>query len=104
VAVQSQVTEAEVTSLVAEYEAQYLFADNCKEGKDRAQVLRAAVKRLLCAGSCKKKAPRHLQPILMIRPTGSVTGTCLSRLMAEGYGFGAEVTGKRLLLHGRYGL
>lgn len=43
VAVQNRVTEAEVDALVAEYEKEYDFADNCKAGgKDREQVRCAA--------------------------------------------------------------
>ena len=61
VAVQNRVTEAEVDALVAEYEKEYDFADNCKAGgKDREQVR--------CAASATKPARRLLRPISMTLP------------------------------------
>ena len=92
VAVQAQVTEAEVTSLVAEYEAQYLFADNCKEGgKDRAQVLRAAREEIALRRFLQEKGAKAFTTNFDdLAGLDQLPGLACQRLMAEGYGFGAE--------------
>ncbi|MFA7089848.1 MAG: L-arabinose isomerase, partial [Bacteroidales bacterium] len=92
VAVQSQVTDEEVAALVAEYEAQYLVADNCKEGgKDRDQVLRAAREEIALRRFLEEKGAKAFTTNFDdLAGLDQLPGLACQRLMAEGYGFGAE--------------
>jgi len=92
VAVQSQVTDEEVAALVAEYETQYLVADNCKEGgKDRDQVLRAAREEIALRRFLEEKGAKAFTTNFDdLAGLDQLPGLACQRLMAEGYGFGAE--------------
>nr|WP_319397354.1 L-arabinose isomerase [uncultured Carboxylicivirga sp.] len=92
VAYQEKVTDAEVAELVKVYEADYDFADNCKEGGEfRAQVTHAArieiaLRRLLEA----KGAKAFTSNFDDLEGVDQLPGLASQRLMADGYGFGAE--------------
>ena len=92
VAVQNEVTDEEVAELVKVYEADYNFVDNCKEGgKDREQVAHAAkieiaLRRLLEAKGAKAFTTNFDD----LEGIDQLPGLASQRLMADGYGFGAE--------------
>ena len=92
VAVQSKVTDKEVAALVAEYESQYLVAENCKEGgKDRPQVLRAAREEIALRRFLEEKGAKAFTTNFDdLAGLDQLPGLACQRLMAEGYGFGAE--------------
>jgi len=92
VAVQSQVTDAEVDALVAEYEMQYKVAENCQAGgKDRAQVLRAAREEIALRRFLQEKGAKAFTTNFDdLAGLDQLPGLACQRLMAEGYGFGAE--------------
>ncbi|MBP6064399.1 L-arabinose isomerase [Bacteroides sp.] len=92
VKVQNEVTDAEIAELVAIYEQEYNFADNCKAGgKDRKQVTEAArieiaLRRLLE----EKGAKAFTTNFDDLEGIDQLPGLASQRLMADGYGFGAE--------------
>lgn len=92
VKVQQEVTDAEIAQLVATYEQEYSFAENCKAGgKDRQQVIEAArieiaLRRLLEAKGAKAFTTNFDD----LEGIDQLPGLASQRLMADGYGFGAE--------------
>ncbi|MBN2167216.1 MAG: L-arabinose isomerase [Marinilabiliaceae bacterium] len=92
VAYQDKVTDKEVAELVKVYEKEYVFADNCIEGgKDRGQVENAArieiaLRRFLEAKGAKAFTTNFDD----LAGIDQLPGLASQRLMAEGYGFGAE--------------
>ncbi|MBS2099815.1 L-arabinose isomerase [Carboxylicivirga linearis] len=92
VAVQDEVTDAEVAELVKVYEQDYDLADNCKEGGEfRDQVVKAArieiaLRRFLDA----KGAKAFTSNFDDLSGVDQLPGLASQRLMADGYGFGAE--------------
>lgn len=101
VAYQDKVTEAEVDALVAVYEKEYEFADNCKKGaKDHKQVREAAREELALRSFLKdKKAKGFTTNFDALHGFDQLPGLASQRLMAEGYGFGAEGDWKTAALY-----
>ncbi len=101
VAEQDKVTESEVAALVKTYENEYDLAKNCKEGgKDRKQVVEAArveiaLRRLLKAKGAKAFTTNFDD----LKGIDQLPGLACQRLMAEGYGFGAEGDWKTAALY-----
>jgi L-arabinose isomerase len=92
VACQDKVTEAEIDALVAEYESLYTFADNCKKGaKDHQQVREAAREEIALRRFLKDKGAKAFTTNFnALHGLNQLPGLACQRLMAEGYGFGAE--------------
>ena len=92
VKVQDDVSDEDVAELVKIYEAEYDLADNCKEGgKDREQVVKAArieigLRRYLEAKGAKAFTTNFDD----LEGVDQLPGLASQRLMADGYGFGAE--------------
>ncbi len=92
VKVQDNVSDEDVAELVKIYEAEYDLADNCKEGgKDREQVVKAArieigLRRYLEAKGAKAFTTNFDD----LEGVDQLPGLASQRLMADGYGFGAE--------------
>ncbi len=92
VKVVNQVTDAEIDKLVAEYNEKYVVAASLKKGADKHQSLRDAAKieigmrNFLQDGGFKGYTDtfEDLHGLLQL------PGIASQRLMAEGYGFGAE--------------
>lgn len=101
VAVQNRVTEAEVDALVAEYEKEYDFADNCKAGgKDREQVRCAAREEIALHRFLEEKGAKAFTTNFDdLAGVDQLPGLACQRLMAEGYGFGAEGDWKTAALY-----
>lgn len=101
VAVQDEVTDADMAEMLKTYEAEYELADNCKEGgKDRQQVVEAArieiaLRRLLKAKGAKAFTTNFDD----LKGIDQLPGLACQRLMAEGYGFGAEGDWKTAALY-----
>lgn len=101
VAVQNEVTDADIAEMLQTYEAEYDLADNCKEGgKDRKQVVEAArveiaLRRLLKAKGAKAFTTNFDD----LKGIDQLPGLACQRLMAEGYGFGAEGDWKTAALY-----
>lgn len=92
VAVQDKVTEAEVDQLVAVYEKEYVFADNVKKGgKDYNQVREAAREEIALRRFLEAKGAKAFTTNFdELHGLNQLPGLASQRLMAEGYGFGAE--------------
>ncbi|MCW3785598.1 L-arabinose isomerase [Plebeiibacterium sediminum] len=92
VKVQDNVSDEDVAALVKIYEEEYDLADNCKEGgKDREQVVKAArieigLRRYLEAKGAKAFTTNFDD----LEGVDQLPGLASQRLMADGYGFGAE--------------
>ncbi len=101
VAVQDQVTEAEVDALVAEYEKEYDLAPNCQAGgKDRQQVRNAAREEIALRRFLKEKGAKAFTTNFDdLAGVDQLPGLACQRLMAEGYGFGAEGDWKTAALY-----
>jgi L-arabinose isomerase len=86
------VTEAEIDSLVAEYEKRYDFADDCKRGMEKFQVVRNAAAQEIGLRRFleEKKAKAFTTSFDELEGMTQLMGFASQRLMAEGYGFGAE--------------
>lgn len=101
VAVQDEVTDADIAEMLKTYETEYDLADNCKEGgKDRSQVVEAArieiaLRRLLKAKGAKAFTTNFDD----LKGLDQLPGLACQRLMAEGYGFGAEGDWKTAALY-----
>ncbi len=101
VAFQDKVTDAEVAEVVKAYEADYELADNCKEGgKDRQQIVNSArievaLRRLLEAKGAKAFTTNFDD----LEGIDQLPGLASQRLMADGYGFGAEGDWKTAALY-----
>jgi L-arabinose isomerase len=86
------VTEQEVDALIAEYEKLYDFAADCKKGAEKHQYVRDAaaqeigMRRFLH----DKKAKAFTTSFDELEGMKQLMGLASQRLMAEGYGFGAE--------------
>jgi L-arabinose isomerase len=91
-AVQKSVTAAEIDALVDEYQALYTLADNCKKGaRDHGQVREAArVEIALRRFLQEKGATAFTTNFNALHDLNQLPGLACQRLMAEGYGFGAE--------------
>ena len=92
VAYQDKVTETDIDALVAEYESLYTFADNCKKGaKDYNQVREAAREEIALRRFLKDKGAKAFTTNFnALHGLNQLPGLACQRLMAEGYGFGAE--------------
>ena len=101
VAVQDQVTDAEVDALVAEYEKEYDLAPNCQAGgKDRRQVRNAAREEIALRRFLEAKGARAFTTNFDdLAGVDQLPGLACQRLMAEGYGFGAEGDWKTAALY-----
>ncbi len=89
---QDKVTDADIDALVAEYEKMYTFADNCKKGaKDYNQVREAAREEVALRRFLKDKGAKAFTTNFnALHGLNQLPGLACQRLMAEGYGFGAE--------------
>ena len=101
VAVQDQVTDAEVDALVAEYEKEYDLAPNCQaSGKDRQQVRNAAREEIALRRFLEAKGAKAFTTNFDdLAGVDQLPGLACQRLMAEGYGFGAEGDWKSAALY-----
>ena len=101
VAVQDQVTEAEVDALVAEYEKEYDLAPNCQAGgKDRQQVRNAAREEIALRRFLQDKGAKAFTTNFDdLAGVDQLPGLACQRLLAEGYGFGAEGDWKTAALY-----
>lgn len=92
VAFQDKVTEADIDALVAEYEKEYVFADDCKKGaKNHGQVREAAREEIALRRFLKDKGAKAFTTNFnALHGLNQLPGLACQRLMAEGYGFGAE--------------
>ncbi|HEY8935054.1 MAG TPA: L-arabinose isomerase [Cyclobacteriaceae bacterium] len=92
VKVVNQVTDAEITKLVADYEAQYTLVASLRKGGDQHASLREAAKieigmrAFLQQGNFKG----YTDTFEDLHGLVQLPGIASQRLMAEGYGFGAE--------------
>ena len=101
VAVQDQVTDAEIDVLVAEYEKEYDLAPNCQaSGKDRQQVRNAAREEIALRRFLEAKGAKAFTTNFDdLAGVDQLPGLACQRLMAEGYGFGAEGDWKTAALY-----
>ena len=92
VAYQDKVSESDIDALVSVYEKEYTFADNCKKGaKDHGQVREAAREEIAIRCFLKdKNAKAFTTNFDALHGLNQLPGLASQRLMAEGYGFGAE--------------
>lgn len=92
VAYQDKVTEKDIDKLVGEYEKEYTFADDCKKGgKNHKQVREAAREEIAIRRFLKdKNAKAFTTNFNALHGLNQLPGLACQRLMAEGYGFGAE--------------
>ena len=92
VAQQDKVTDEEIAALVKEYDQLYDVADNAKEGgKDRKQVIEAArVEIALRRFLALKGAKAFTTNFDDLHGVDQLPGLACQRLMAEGFGFGAD--------------
>lgn len=92
VAYQDKVTEADIDALVAIYEQEYTFADDCKKGaKNHGQVREAAREEIALRRFLKDKGAKAFTTNFnALHGLNQLPGLACQRLMAEGYGFGAE--------------
>lgn len=92
VAQQDKVSDEEIAALVKEYDQLYDVADNAKEGgKDRKQVIEAArVEIALRRFLALKGAKAFTTNFDDLHGIDQLPGLACQRLMAEGFGFGAE--------------
>jgi L-arabinose isomerase len=89
---QDKVTEADVDALVSEYETLYDWAENCWQGaKDHNQVREAAREEIALRRFLKDKGAKAFTTNFnALHGLNQLPGLACQRLMAEGYGFGAE--------------
>ncbi|WP_163714185.1 L-arabinose isomerase [Mangrovibacterium lignilyticum] len=92
VSVQDNVSDEDVAALVKIYEQDYELADNCKEGgKDREQVVKAARIEIGLRRYLEKKGAKAFTTNFDdLEGVDQLPGLASQRLMADGYGFGAE--------------
>lgn len=92
VAYQDKVTDADIDAMTAEYEKEYELADNCKKGaKDYGQVREAAREEIALRRFLKDKGAKAFTTNFdALHGMNQLPGLASQRLMAEGYGFGAE--------------
>ncbi|HNW51293.1 MAG TPA: L-arabinose isomerase [Prolixibacteraceae bacterium] len=86
------VTDAEIDALVGEYERLYDFADDCKKGAEKHQYVRDAAAQEIGLRRFleEKKANAFTTSFDELEGMKQLMGFASQRLMAEGYGFGAE--------------
>ncbi|MBB3187936.1 L-arabinose isomerase [Microbacter margulisiae] len=86
------VKEEEIDALVAEYEKQYDFADDCKKGTEKHQYVRdAAAQEIGLRHFLQDKGAKAFTTSFdELEGMKQLMGFASQRLMAEGYGFGAE--------------
>jgi L-arabinose isomerase len=86
------VTETEIDALVVEYEKLYDFADDCKRETEKFQVVRNAAAQEIGLRRFleEKKAKAFTTSFDELEGMTQLMGFASQRLMAEGYGFGAE--------------
>jgi L-arabinose isomerase len=101
VAVMNTVTEAEISDLLKTYESEYTLADNVKEGrKDRKQLIEAAREEIAIRKFLIKKGAKGFTTSFdELEGFDQLPGLASQRLMAEGYGFGAEGDWKTAALY-----
>ncbi|MCD8166124.1 MAG: L-arabinose isomerase [Bacteroides sp.] len=101
VAVQNEMTDQDIADLVAVYEKEYDLAENCKEGgKDRSQVIEAARAEIALRRFLQKKGAKAFTTNFDdLEGIDQLPGLASQRLMAEGYGFGAEGDWKTAALY-----
>lgn len=92
VAVMNKVTEAEIAAMLKTYEAEYTLADNVKEGgKDRQRLVEAAREEIAIRKFLESKGAKAFTTSFdELEGLDQLPGLASQRLMAEGYGFGAE--------------
>ncbi len=86
------VTEAEIDETIAEYEKLYDFADDCKKGAEKHQFVRdAAAQEIGLRRFLQDKGAKGFTTSFNeLEGMKQLMGFASQRLMAEGYGFGAE--------------
>ncbi|GAB1415735.1 L-arabinose isomerase [Paludibacter sp.] len=86
------VTEAEIDTLIAEYEKVYDFAADCKKGAEKHQFVRdAAAQEIGLRRFLQDKGAKAFTTSFNeLEGMKQLMGFASQRLMAEGYGFGAE--------------
>ena len=86
------VTETEIDALVDEYESLYDFADDCRKGAEKHCFVRdaAAQEIALRRFLIDKGAKAFTTSFNELEGMKQLPGLASQRLMAEGYGFGAE--------------
>jgi L-arabinose isomerase len=86
------VTEAEIDALIAEYEKLYDFAADCKKGEAKHQHVRdAAAQEIGLRRFLEEKGAKAFTTSFdELEGMKQLMGFASQRLMAEGYGFGAE--------------
>ncbi len=99
--VQAALSDEEIQALVAVYDAEYEVADNCKEGgKDRQQVIEAAKAELALRKFLDEKGAKAFTTNFDdLEGFDQLPGLASQRLMADGYGFGAEGDWKTAALY-----
>lgn len=96
----NEVTDAQVDELYKEYEAEYEVADNCKPGGEFHENVRVqaryeiALKRFMKEGNFKAFTTNFEN----LTGLSQLPGLASQRLMAAGYGFGAEGDWKQAAL------
>jgi len=92
VAYQDKVTDSEIAEMVKQYESEYDFAPNVQVGgKDRSQVFEAARIEIALRRFLKDKGAKAFTTNFdELHGLNQLPGLASQRLMAEGYGFGAE--------------
>lgn len=101
VAVHDQVSDADIAAMLHTYEKEYDLADNCKEGgKDRKQVVEAARIEIALRRFLEEKGAKAFTTNFDdLAGLDQLPGLASQRLMAEGYGFGAEGDWKTAALY-----
>ena len=101
VAVQDKVTDKEIADLIKVYESEYEIADNCKEGgKDRKQVVEAARAEIALRRFLKEKGAKAFTTNFDdLHGVDQLPGLACQRMMAEGFGYGAEGDWKTAALY-----
>lgn len=86
------VTEAEIDALVSEYEQIYDFAEDCRKGAEKHQFVRdAAAQEIGLRRFLQDKGAKAFTTSFNeLEGMKQLMGFASQRLMAEGYGFGAE--------------
>ena len=86
------VTQEEIDALIAEYEKNYDFADDCKKGTEKHQHVRnAAAQEIGLRRFLEDKGAKAFTTSFNeLEGMTQLMGFASQRLMAEGYGFGAE--------------
>ncbi|NDV79742.1 L-arabinose isomerase [Dysgonomonas sp. 511] len=86
------VTDAEIDATIAEYEKIYDFAEDCKKGGEKHQFVRdAAAQEIGLRRFLQEKGAKGFTTSFNeLEGMKQLMGFASQRLMAEGYGFGAE--------------